>query len=324
MRFVFNLSFGVIVALIVTVTVRQFVVSNDNLVNQAPAARAESFEPSTPNNLNQQWKVSSQEAMDLIDQGATLLDARGLRRPLAQQIQGALSTQWRHFSQSESMHQGKLLDDTSILQEKIRQLGISDHTPVVVFGDPLQGWGEEGRIVWMLRVLGHRQAVWVDGGVQALIDAGISTSIGLSTTEADVPGNFSAQLSDRWHISRDELKQRLTDGQTILIDTREEREYQGQTPYGEVRGGHIPGAIHLYFKELLASDGTLLPNDEIEALLESHGITSETPIVAYCTGGIRSAWVTAVLVDLGFSIENYAGSTWEWAASPEDDYPLVQ
>ncbi|MEM7772430.1 MAG: rhodanese-like domain-containing protein [Cyanobacteria bacterium P01_A01_bin.37] len=323
MRSAFVIGIGLVVAMVAVVQIERQVFRKPISVHQTAISDAELSQVLSPDALSQRWHVTAHEAVHLLSTGATLIDARGSGNPLAKKLQGSVSAQWQDFSQSKAMHRGKLITDISVLESNLRRLGISNDVPVVVYGDPLQGWGEEGRIVWMLRVLGHEQAVWVDGGVQALIDAGAQSSIGITATVANHPGDFTAQLGDRWQVNQDHLKQRLNDGRTILIDTREEREYQGQTPYGETRGGHIPGAVHLYFKEFLSEDGLLLPRDELESMLAVHGISSETPIVAYCTGGVRSAWVTAVLVDLGFSAENYAGSTWEWAASPKDTYPLI-
>jgi thiosulfate/3-mercaptopyruvate sulfurtransferase len=241
---------------------------------------------------------------------------------LTQHLKGAISVNWQDFSRSGSAQRGNLIDDVAVLEEKIRALGISNDVPVVVFGNPVRGWGEDGRIVWMLRSLGHNRTVLVDGGIQALIQAGVPATGIFPSLASPNPGTFRAQPSGRWQIERDDIKQQLVDEKILLIDTRETREYNGQTPYGEQRGGHLPGAIHIYFKEFLASDGTLLPHTELVRLLDNRGITSEQDIVAYCTGGVRSAWVTAVLHDLGYSVKNYAGSTWEWAASAPHTYPL--
>ncbi len=279
-------------------------------------------QPVSTDDLNQRWIVNASEATYLLEAGAILLDARGLSTSLTQHLKGAISVNWQDFSQSDSAQRGKLIADISLLEEKIGALGISNDAPVVVFSDPVRGWGEDGRIVWMLRSLGHNQTVMVDGGIRALIQAGIPATGIFPSSASPEPGTFRAQLSDRWHIERDAVQQQLNDEQTTLIDTREPREYQGQTPYGEQRGGHLPGAIHVYFKEFLASDGTLLPPNELMQLLHNRGITRDKTVIAYCTGGVRSAWVTAVLHDLGYSVRNYAGSTWEWSASSEHAYPL--
>lgn len=268
-----------------------------------------------PQTLADRWVVSAHEADQMIEKGATVLDARG--GLFTVRLPGATAVDWRAFSPTERAIRGTLLSDDSALGEKIRALGVSNDRPVVVFGNPLRGWGEEGRIVWMLRSLGHSQAVMVDGGIRAIKESGISIP-----SSTPVIGDFEVDRRSTWSIQRDELKDRLQTESIALIDSRELREFSGSTPYGEQRGGHVPGAVHLYFKDLLDADGRLLPKQEIVRKLAALGITSEERIVVYCTGGIRSGWLTAVLVSIGFQSQNYAGSMWEWSASPAANYPL--
>ena len=67
----------------------------------------------------------------------------------------------------------------------------------------------------------------------------------------------------------------------------------------------------------------MLDEAVITARMEELGLTPEREIIAYCTGGVRSAWVIVVLQHLGYSeARNYAGSMWEWSAMPEASHPL--
>lgn len=272
-----------------------------------------------PASLTQRWVVSAPEAKQLIDQGATLLDARG--QLSLGQLAGAIAVRWDQFSSTQPASRGNLLADDQALSLQLQALGISADKPVVVFGKPPGGWGEDGRLVWMLRTLGHSQAVLVDGGFRALRQAGVSLRPGPGG--APEPGNFVVQRTPTWAIQQEDLRLQLNDPNLVIVDTREAREFTGKTPYGERRGGHIPGAIHLYFKDLLGEEGRLLPRSELLAKLRTLGITPETQVVVYCTGGVRSGWLAAVLVTHGFQVKNYAGSMWEWSAAPEDRYPLV-
>mgnify|MGYP001795293854 FL=1 len=271
----------------------------------------------TAESLEQRWIVSAAEAKRFIDQGATLLDTRKLA---LKRLQNSVYVDWRQFSPEELTTRGRLLDQDDVLTQKLQSLGISRQKPVVVFADPPGGWGEDGRIVWMLRTLGHSQVVLVDGGFDALVAAGVDGQP--KTKNVSPPGDFVVERNNTWEIHRDELKQQLTQENLVVIDTREAREFAGKTPYGEQRGGHVPGAIHLYFKDFLRQDGTLLPASEIREKLSVAGITPETQVVVYCTGGIRSGWLAAVLVTLGYQVKNYAGSMWEWSAAPANGYPL--
>ncbi|MDO9023236.1 rhodanese-like domain-containing protein, partial [Zwartia sp.] len=101
------------------------------------------------------------------------------------------------------------------------------------------------------------------------------------------------------------------------------REYAGQTPYGEGRGGHLPGATNVWFKSFLKSDGYLKSREEITRLLLEHGITDKNEIIVYCSGGFRSAWVMSVLNDYGYQVKNYAGSMWQWSDRNFLRFPLV-
>lgn len=274
----------------------------------------------TPEQLKTTWIVSAVTAKALIDQGATVWDARGGWAPFRKTIQGAIAVNWQQFCLSRAPHQGNLLSDTQVLTQKLQQSGVRGDLPIVVFGDPLRGWGEEGRLVWMLRSLGHSIAVWVDGGYKALVQAGLPPS---RLSQSAPTGDFVVCRTPRWEIQQDDLKARLGDPSIVLLDTREQREFQGATPYGEKRGGHLPGAIHLYFKELLDAQGKLLPRQLILARLQPAEVDLKTAEwVSYCTGGVRSGWMTTVLVDLGLAAKNYAGSMWEWSAAPAEEYPL--
>jgi thiosulfate/3-mercaptopyruvate sulfurtransferase len=274
-----------------------------------------------PPSLSQQWIINADQAIHLIQQGATLLDARSLKLLKGGTLPGSQAIAWQDFSPSQNPNKGKLLTQDEILTEKLQGLGVFQNQPVVVVGDPKMGWGEDGRIVWMLRTLGHNQAVLVDGGYAALVSAGL---LKLSNLPQNISkaGDVVVRRRGDWTINRNQLQQKFNDPNIVVIDSREPREYDGQTPYGEQRGGHIPGAVHLYYQEWLDDKGLLLPPGQILGQLQQLEITPDTEVIIYCTGGVRSAWLTTVLVDLGYNAKNYPGSMWEWSASPAEFYPL--
>jgi thiosulfate/3-mercaptopyruvate sulfurtransferase len=270
--------------------------------------------------LASQWVVTAQQAKQLTLDGATVLDARGNHWFIRERLKNLSIVDWQDFSELDGNKKGKILENEAILTEKLRAIGIFNHRPVVVFGDPLHGWGEEGRIVWMLRTLGHQKAVLVDGGYPALIKVGFS----LEKTPIIVNklGDFTIKYNDKWQIDREQLKQVLRNNNKIILDVREKREFQGETPYGEQRAGHIPGAIHLYYRELLDQQGYILSRQKIIDKFQALGITVREEIVVYCTAGVRAGWVTSVLTDLGFQVQNYPGSMLDWSSAPVEDYPL--
>ncbi len=264
------------------------------------------------------WVASPAEAQALIEAGALVLDARAERLRWWAPVAGAVPVQWDWFTEPEAPGQGRLLADDGLLSQRLQELGVRAAVPVVVLGDPVRGWAEDGRVVWMLRALGHDGAVVVDGGLPALVAAGlpkIAAPVG--------PGDFTVARRAALEITAEELRARLGQSGLVVLDAREPREYAGQSPYGESRGGHVPGAKSLPHRSLLAEDGMLLPPGVLRARLAELGIGPDSEVVAYCTGGVRSGWVTTVLNDLGIHARNYAGSMWEWAAGDPAMYPLT-
>lgn len=345
-RFMVWIVLGVIVALAIALF-QSFWGGNGFRESPAASQRESSTLSSIPNRTDwsQTWVIGASEAKSLLNRPNTiLLDARGLSRRVLTHIDGAIPVHWRSFSQSDTSRQGNLLgyadpNQRQVLEQKIRDLGISEQTVVLVYGEPIYGWGEEGRIVWMLKTLGHDSVALIDGGIKALIQSGAETSVLPSYTISE-PGHFQIQVRSDWTVTSEDVRRILNSGEetlsdeatsenvpetpshVTLVDTREAREYEGETPYGELRGGHIPGAVHLYFKELLSDNGLLKTPQEIQNILQTHNISLDSDIIAYCTGGIRSAWFVSVLNHLGYEAQNYAGSAWEWSSLPEDQYPL--
>ncbi len=269
------------------------------------------------------WVLDAAEAKELIEaKKVTVLDTRGKLAWTAGHVPQSAPVKWQDFSRSKAPHKGELLADDAALTTKLQALGVSKNKPVLVVGKPPKNWGEDGRIVWMLRSLGHPNAALVAGGYRALKKAGVEMTRKRAKMER---GDFVVKRTGKYAIDRDELRKNFESKDYVLVDTREEREYEGKTPYGESRGGHVPGAKHLHYTELMDSKGQLLPKAKLQKKLKSLGVTSGKKVVAYCTGGVRSAWLVAVLQDLGYAnAMNYAGSMWEWSAGDADKYPLTK
>ena len=274
------------------------------------------------------WQVDAFQAAELIAAGATVLDARGKLLPFPRlgrdPFPGAIAVDWRAFSApapapDDRSVRGRLHPEDRILTEKLQTLGISHEIPVVVVGAGKRGWGEEGRIVWMLRTLGHERAVFTDTGYwelgRAVRDLKITTM-----AKPTIPGDFIVRRSPQWTITQEELRAQLD--HIVILDARSPKEFKGATPFGETRGGHIPGARSFHFRETIGANGRVLSAEVLLARLQDLGIQPTDTIVTYCTGGVRSAWLTAILVDLGYDARNYAGSMWEWSAGTPRDYPL--
>ncbi len=262
------------------------------------------------------WIVSANDALKMRD-SIDIWETRSGARYTLGHVEGSHRVSWKDFSQTKKPNKGKLLDHGA-LQTQLRKHGVRTGRPIFVLGDPIRGWGEEGRIVWMLRAVGHPAAM-IDGGFDAMKRAGAETASGWGTEIA--PGDVTITKTIGWSADASDVQDALK-SKVAIVDVREPREYAGKTPYGESRGGHVPGAVSLHYKELLAEDGTLLPRSQLLKKLNDAGIAPTREVIAYCTGGVRSGWMVVVLSHLGFGAKNYAGSMWEWTAGSVDDFPV--
>lgn len=265
------------------------------------------------------WVVGAQQARSLVRAGATVLDVRDAGQRAQRPLPGARGVSWQQFSKQPGPSHGQLLDSEA-LRTQLEEVGVRSQFPVVVVGDPVGGWGEDGRIVWMLRSQGHERAALVDGGAAALLPTLDDQD---TSSMHQGGGELELEVDSAWSATTEQVRDALGT-QAILIDTRERIEFEGQTPYGETRPGHLDGAVHIHYKEMMDAQGFLLEPEPLRALLSARGIDLERPLIAYCTGGIRSGWFVAVLTWLGArDVRNYAGSMWLWSSLPADDYPLV-
>jgi thiosulfate/3-mercaptopyruvate sulfurtransferase len=132
--------------------------------------------------------------------------------------------------------------------------------------------------------------------------------------------DFTARLCGEYFVEYDAFKAMKDRGDVILLDARPPAVYEGQGPFA--KPGHIPGAINVPWKRFMDADNTRLlrPDDEIQAILDQHGIVPEKTIICSCGTG-REATNELILLKwyLGFpKVEIYEGSFTEWTAHPEN------
>ncbi len=255
-----------------------------------------------------------------------ILDVRG-RAAYSSHIPGAVHSTWHEYSDPDAVAKGILDPDVGRIETRLRALGIRHSSDIVIYSNPFDNWGDEGRMYWMLQYLGHPSVRILDGGWVKWIQEQRPFQHEVVKPE---PGDFSAALHPELIMYKDALKKliKAPHPETVLIDARSVEEYAGKEIDGLPRAGHIPSAINIPWNRFLKPDATVRPLEEIRKTFEDHGLRQEQEIITYCLGGVRAAWVYCLLRYAGYGhVRNYPGSWWEWsrdfAAPTEKDVKLL-
>jgi thiosulfate/3-mercaptopyruvate sulfurtransferase len=193
--------------------------------------------------------------------------------------------------------------------------GVTPDRPVVVYEH--DSGLRAARALWFLEYLGHPNAAILDGGLAGWVERGRPI-----TTETIAPEQST------WHGTPDDsllatwsqVSSRLGDPGTTIVDTRSDAEYYGEAVRAK-RGGAIPGAVHLEWKQNLSPEGAFKSPDELRAMYAEAGVTPDREVITYCQGGYRAAHSYVALRLAGFDrIRNYTGSWKEWG--DREDLPI--
>lgn len=261
--------------------------------------------------------------------GLVVIDVRGKAAyEFGGHIPGAVHTTWHDYSDPNAVAKGLLDPDMSRMELKMRVLGINNDSEVVIYSNPFDNWGDEGRMFWMLEYFGHKNLRILDGGWVKWVNERRPFEHGRVTPK---PGGFTIKVASHTIIAKEELRALVKQAHpnTMILDARSLEEYLGKEVSGIPRPGHIPSAIHLAWNGFLNNNATVKDLATIKAGLEEKGLEPGNEIVCYCTGGVRSSWLYFVLKLAGYQkVRNYPGSWWEWsrdfACPVEKDFQGLQ
>lgn len=243
------------------------------------------------------------------------IDARGEEAAAKGTVQGAIATAWQPLARCAEGASGDAMWGTILpldeLSEVLSTMGITPEKEIILFSDGKDGWGDDGRIAWELIAVGFERVKIADRGFSALEAAGVPTQ---KRADPFTPAEVTVSTLDETHLINTDALVDIYDTVRI-VDVRADEEYDGEVLYGEKKGGHLPGAIHIRFTDLFDDNNVLKSNEELTAMFEAAGLSKEDTIVTYCTAGIRSAYMQLILEMCGFENSiNYDESYYRWCA----------
>ena len=232
-------------------------------------------------------------------------------------VPGAIFSFWKDLLWHETDRE---FVSSSELSSRLGEIGVSTDSTLVICGDPVQ-YGTYA--LWVMTMAGVKDVRILDGSRTRWINDGNPLENEGFSREPIDNGSLDPSIATR--IGRDEVLQKINNPDTVLLDVRSPEEYRGERvsppggfDHGAERKGRIPGAVHLFFRELLNDDDTFISKEKLERKFSEVGVkkSSEKDIVSYCRLSHRAtlSWF-AMSEILGIEkAQIYDGSWTEWGS----------
>ncbi len=174
----------------------------------------------------------------------------------------------------------RMFATSEALAGRLGKMGIGPDDEIVLYGEPVQ-FGTYA--FWVLKIAGFSNLKLLDGSKKKWMVDGVSVSS--ETPNADAVVHPAPDGGDILSMGRDEIRDGLGKPGRVLIDVRSPEEYRGERvmpppgfDHGAERAGRIPGAAHLFFRELLNEDDTFKDREELARILDGVGVAPDDEI----------------------------------------------
>ncbi len=224
-----------------------------------------------------------------------------------------------HITGSISLPPSILVDNDPIsymnksaeeMAEIIGSKGVSNTNMIIIYDEGSHKYS--GRLFWVFKYLGAPNVKIMNGGLESW--KAIRKPVTSSPTTLK-PATFTANVQPQFLANLDEVKKATNDPNYVIVDARSDAEYMG-TDNTKLRQGHIPGAVHINYEDLMASNGELKTTEELSELYASKGVSPDKTVIIYCKTSVRAAIEFVALNSvLGYeNVKVFDGAMAEWSS----------
>ncbi len=236
---------------------------------------------------------------------------------LTAHIPGALFVDWKQDIVDPTSPNGMEVAPPAAFAALMSRLGVDDETPVVIYDDAESMFA--ARLWWALRYYGHEAVAVLDGGWNKWMAEGRPITDDVPAVE---PATFTPRPNPALRRDADAIADEMDAPTVKLVDVRSLAEYNGESSRAR-RKGHIPGALHLPRRDLLADNGTIPAPLALRDAFQQAGIQPGQTVVTYCNAGVSASYVALTLKLAGVAdVAVYDGSWKDWAN--DDSRPITK
>jgi thiosulfate/3-mercaptopyruvate sulfurtransferase len=211
-----------------------------------------------------------------------------------------------------------ILKDVAELEKIIGAKGISQNNQIIIYDEGSSKYS--GRLYWVFKYLGVQDVKLLNGGIESWKSIRKPVT---STASKRKATTFTANVQPQYMATLSEVKEALINPNYVIIDARSDAEYDG-TNETDLRKGHIPNAVHIEYKDIIASNGKLKSANQLKALYTAKGVTPDKTVIIYCKTSVRAAIEFVALNSvLGYeNVKVFDGAFCEWCSDKSTEVVL--
>lgn len=243
--------------------------------------------------------------------GVVIVDTRSAEEYAAGHVRGAVNIPTGDIVINVPVK--NMLTSKKKIEKVMGSNGISNETLVLAYDGNKMG---ASRLLWTLFMYGHQKVKVIDGGFEAIQNAGIELTTDIPTPAEAV---FTAgEPSANWSVTMEDVRNQVNnpDPHTVLLDVRSMEEY------AEV--GKVPTSIMVPYETNFFTDGAFKTTQITRINYLEEKIYPEDEIIIYCQTSMRAAPVFVQLYEAGYrNIRIYDGAYLEWSSNSDNPVEMA-
>ena len=240
----------------------------------------------------------------------TVIDASKAKLYKKAHLKGAINVPYKILNQKEGEVKG-LMKSPEELAKILSDKGVSNKDIIVVYDEGSQKYSS--RVYWILKYLGAKDVKILHKDNKSWRKARLPLTS--APTKSDVK-TFEVNLNSSVLATIDFIESNLNNENVVLIDARGAEEYSGvmDEKKNKYSKGHLPGAVHISFKDVLNEDKSFKSLEDMKKIADANGFNPEKTYIVYCKTGVKASVVFVALKNvLNYpNVKLYDGAYLEW------------